>query len=66
MNPADFPIPPLSEKTLATIVKRSADGEGVVNIIRSLNLNITQTMESLRRYHVDEIITAKKRARERI
>ena len=66
MNPADFPIPPLDALTLAKIQERSAAGEGVVRIIRSLRLDVTRTMEQLRRYHVDEIITAKKRARERI
>ena len=66
MNPADFPIPPLDAETLAKIQQRSESGESVVRIIRSLRLDVTRTMESLRRYHVDEIIAAKKRARERI
>ena len=63
MKPEDMPIPPLAPAKLYEISRRSAAGEGVVNIIRSMRLDIKNTMESLRRYHVDEIISAKKRQR---
>lgn len=61
MNPNDMPLPPLAPAILQTIVTRSIAGEGVVNIIRALRLPIGHTMEQLRRYHVDEIISAKRR-----
>lgn len=51
---------PVDPAILNTILTRSADGEGVWDVVAELGLHVQNTMESLKRHHHDAIKAAKK------
>ncbi len=54
----------MTPEQVAEVLDRSAQGEGVVNVLRDLGLEIYESLEYLKRYHNDDIIAAKQVQRE--
>lgn len=56
----------LDEATLNEIMRRSANGESVALAIQGMELPLMDTLESLKRHHIDRVLAAKKEYRERV
>lgn len=53
----------IEQTRLDTILQRSEKGESVAKVIIDLGLPLMETLESLKRFHNDDVIAAKAKQR---